>query len=245
MRERPVSSVPAPLLGLLVGAFCVQMAFKGFEPRPTAHAADLPPAPAAPALRLLSIGEPIALAQALILNLQAFDTQPGISIPFKNLDYGRIEVWLDRILELDPPGQYPMLMASQVYSQVPDAARQRMILDWVYRRFLDDPQRRWRWLAHAAIMAKHRLQDLPLALDYARALNRYATGPAVPSWARQMHIFILEDMGEVETAKVLLGGLLSSGSITDPHEAHFLTERLNALEKRAEKSSKPSETRLE
>ena len=59
-----------------------------------------------------------------------------------------------------------------------------------------------------------------------------------------MHIFILEDMGEVETAKILLGGLLASGFVTDEHEIHFLTERLNALEKAAEKSSKPSESRL-
>jgi hypothetical protein len=36
-------------------------------------------------------------------------------------------------------------------------------------------------------------------------------------------------MGEVERATVLLGGLLAGNEITDPHEQHFLTERLNAL----------------
>ena len=40
---------------------------------------------------------------------------------------------------------------------------------------------------------------------------------------------MLEDMGELETAKILLGGLLASGAITDAHEIHFLTERLNTL----------------
>lgn len=244
MRERPIAAVPAPLIWILAAAFCGQLAFKGIEPRPLARAADLPPAPSTAVVRLLGLGEPIGTAQLLSLYLQAFDTQPGISIPFKDLDYARVQDWLDRVLDLDPQGQYPLLMASQVYSQVPDPARQRMILDWVYRRFLDDPERRWRWLAHAAIMAKHRLNDQPLALRYAQELSRYARGPSVPDWARQMHIFILEDMGEVETAKILLGGLLASGAIKDEHEARFLTERLNALEKAAEKSSNPSESQL-
>lgn len=244
MRERAITAVPAPLLWILAVAFCAQLAFKAAEPRPAAHAADLSPAPSAAAVRLLDLGEPIGTAQLLSLYLQAFDTQPGISIPFQDLDYARIQDWLDRVLDLDPQGQYPLLMASQVYSQVPDTVRQRMILDWTYRHFLDDPVRRWRWLAHAAIMAKHRLNDLPLALHYARELSRHAADPSVPDWARQMHIFILEDMGEVETAKILLGGLLASGSIKDEHEARFLTERLDVLEKAVEKSSMPSESQL-
>ena len=244
MRERPLNVVPGPLLGLLAAAFCAQLAFKGVEARPTGRAADLQPPPTAMTARVLGAGDPIALAQGLLLYVQAYDNQPGISIPYKDLDYGRLEDWLARVLELDPRGQYPMLLASQVYSQVPDPVRQRMILEWTYQRFLEDPARRWRWAAHAAIMAKHKLGDLPLALRYAEGLNRFASDPSVPDWAKQMHIFVLEDMGEVESAKVLLGGLLASGSITDPHEIHFLTERLNALEKPAENSSKPSETRL-
>ena len=242
MRERPIAAVPLPLIWTLVAAFCAQLAFKGMEPRPVARAADLPPAPSTATIRLLALGEPIGTAQLLSLYLQAFDTQPGISIPFKDLDYSRVKDWLDRVLDLDPQGQYPLLMASQVYSQVPDTVRQRMILEWSFRRFLDDPGRRWRWAVHAAIMAKHKLNDLPLALHYAQELSRHATDPSIPAWARQMHIFLLEDMGEVETAKILLGGLLASGSIKDEHEARFLTERFNALEKAAEKSSTPSES---
>jgi hypothetical protein len=61
----------------------------------------------------------------------------------------------------------------------------------------------------------------------------------VPSWARQMHIFLREDMGELETAKILLGGLLASGTVTDVHELRFLTQRLKEMET-AEKSTEPS-----
>ena len=243
MAERAISTVPGAVLALLAAALASQLALKALEPRPAATAADLPQAPPTAALRLASLGEPIAAANLLSLYLQAFDTQPGISIPFQDLDYDRVEDWLIRILELDPPGQYPLLMASQVYSQVPDEKKQRQMLDLVYRQFLLDPNRRWRWLAHAAIMAKHSLNDPGLALRYARAINQHATSAEVPAWARQMHIFVLEDMGEHETTKILLGGLLASGAITDPHEAYFLTERLKALEA-VERSSKSSDSRL-
>lgn len=244
MAERAIAAVPPLVIGLLGAAFCVQLAFKAVEPRPLARAADLPPAPPASVLRLVDLGEPVGLAQLLSLYLQSFDTQPGISIPFKDLDYGAVVPWLDRVLDLDPPGQYPLLMASQVYTQVPDESRQRRMLAWVEGRFREDPDRRWRWLAHASIIAKHRLHDLPLALQYAKELHEFATGPGVPDWAKQMHIFLLEDMGEVETAKILLGGLLDSGAITDEHEIHFLLERLKSMGGPAEKSSGSTETRL-
>ncbi|HWQ38595.1 MAG TPA: hypothetical protein VNM24_08300 [Burkholderiales bacterium] len=226
-----------PAVRLLLGlALALQVGLRMAEPRPTASAADLPAPPSVPALRTVALGEPIGLAQVLTLYLQAFDTQPGISVPFKDLDYHKLAGWLSAILALHPDGQYPLLLAAQVYAQVPDADKQRRMLDLVYREFERDPQRRWRWLAHAAIVAKHRLHDLPLALRYAQALAERADHPSVPSWARQMHIFLLEDLGEYEAARILLGGLLASGAITDPHEALFLTERLNAL-KNVEKST--------
>jgi hypothetical protein len=57
-----------------------------------------------------------------------------------------------------------------------------------------------------------------------------------------MRIFILEDLGELESATVLLGGLLASGEVADEAEIRFLTERLEKM-KSAEKSSTPSEFR--
>lgn len=238
--ERPLKTLPRWVMLLLAAALVLQIATGLLRPAPRAAAVDLTMPPSAETLQVLAIGDPIPLGQFTALQLQAFDNQPGVSIPFAALDYSRVEAWLDRILALDPAGQYPLLMASHLYAQVaghPD--KQRQMSEFVYRRFLGDPDRRWPSLAHVAIMAKHRLNDLALALRYADAIRDHARGANVPSWARQMHIFIREDMGELETAKVLLGGLLASGTVTDPHEQRFLMERLKALET-AEKSSETS-----
>lgn len=232
--ERPLSIVPRAVWLVLLATLATQVAWQSNQPKPVASAAALTAPPPLPALRVVAGGEPNVLAQLLTLYLQAFDNQPGISIPFRDLDYSRVTQWLATILALDPAGQYPLLMAAQVYSQVPDAARTRMMFEFVHQQFMSDPNHRWRWLAHATLMAKHRLHDDALALRYARDLTRYAT--TAPGWARQMQIFILENIGEVESAKVLLGGLLESGEIKDERELHFLTERLKEMEN-AEKPS--------
>lgn len=240
MAQRRIASVPRPLLWLVPFALAAQLVFAILQPRPQARAEQLQAPPSTSVLHAVSLGDPIALAQGMTLYLQAFDNQPGISIPFLDLDYGKVEAWLQRILELDPRGQYPLMMASQLYAEVPDERKQRQMLEFVYREFLVDPDRRWPWLAHAAIMAKHRVHDLPLAMRYAQALAQTASGSQVPHWAKQMRIFLYEDMGEYETARVLLGGLLDSGAVQDPHEMRFLIQRLETL-KDAEKSSSPSE----
>jgi len=226
--ERALQAVPPAVAWLLVIALVLQLLWHGAQPAPVARAEALPPAPDAAALRAASFGAPIAAAQLLVLYLQAYDNQPGISIPFRDLDYARVAAWLALALRLDPHSGYPLMMASQLYGQVPDPNKQRAMCEFVQSQFLEAPNERWRWLAHCAIMAKHRLKDQALALRYASDITRRAG--AASNWARQMRIFILEDMGETASAKVLLGGLLATGEITDPSELHFLTERLQALE---------------
>jgi len=230
-RARSVKFVPLPVLVLLAVGLTAQVAWHGTRPPPTATASDLPPAPSIDALRLSSLGDPVVMAKLLMLWLQAHDNQPGVSIPFRNLDYQRVADWLERILELDPLGQYPLLAASRVYAAVQDEEKKRFILDFVYRKFFEDPNRRWPWLAHAAIVAKHRFEDLPLALKYAKAVSEHATGPGVPNWARDMPVVILEEMDELEAATVMAGYLLSSGRVTAEHEKRYLMEKLEELKR--------------
>ena len=113
--DRRLCAVPRAIRWALVAAFVLQLAFAALQPPPRANAEALTSLPSAAVLRIASLGDPIVLAQLLTLYLQAFDNQPGVSIPFLQLDYARVENWLERILELDPQGQYPPL-AAQVYA---------------------------------------------------------------------------------------------------------------------------------
>jgi hypothetical protein len=219
---RPVSAVPAAVLALLAASLAAQIALQTMRDAGIDAAAPLPPAPGADALRLASFGEPEAAARLAMVHVQTY----------RNPDYRRLVDWLESILALDPRSQYPLFSAARVYAETADAQRSRVMLEFVHRQFLLDPPRRWPWLAHAALIAKHRLKDLRLARSYAQSLERHAGAGDLPLWARQMEIFILEDMNELEAARIMIAGLLASGTLHDPAEIRFLKQRLDELEAR-------------
>jgi hypothetical protein len=227
---RPAGQVRRRVLGLLACSLCLHLALAARSPAPAVSAPALPAAPAPGVLRLAAFGEPVALAKILMLWLQAFDFRSGSRMPYRALDYPSLVQWLSRILDLDPGGQYPLMSASRIYAEVPDPAKQRLMLDFIESRYLEDPDRRWPWMAHATLIAKHELHDLPLARRYARNLQAHTTAADVPVWVTQMEAFIDEDMNELEAARILIGGIIASGRLAYPQEAEILRNRLAAIE---------------
>jgi hypothetical protein len=49
-----------------------------------------------------------------------------------------------------------------------------------------------------------------------------------------MEPFILEDMNELEAARLLIGGLIASGQVKDQRDLALLERRLQLLEERIE-----------
>ena len=234
-KDRPVKDVPVLIKVFLVTSLALQLFWHSLQDPVVAKAEDLASPLSTRTYVMSSLGEPIAASKFLNLWLQAFDNQPGASISFHQLNYPRLTLWLDTILELDPKGHYPMLVAARVYGSVQDPEKQRVMMDYIFYKFNEEPNKYWRWLAHAIITAKHEIKDYTLALKYAHALAEKATGKNVPYWAKDMKIIVLEDMGEVEAARILVGALIESGEITDPYELKFLTEKIATLEEKTRK----------
>lgn len=232
-KDRPVADVPKLVIIFLLLALMLQLLWHSLQEPVVARAEDLPPPLSTRTYVMSSFGEPISASKFLNLWLQAFDNQPGASISFHQLNYPRLTQWLDTILELDPGGHYPMLVAARVYGSVKDPEKQRIMTEYIFYKFNENPNKYWRWLAHVVITAKHELKDYDLALKYANALAEKATGENVPYWARDMKIIVLEDMGQVEAAKILVGALIDSKEITDPYELNFLTQKIAVLEEKS------------
>lgn len=229
-KER-AAKAPFAIRAIFAASLLLQIGWSGARPPPVAVAEALPAAPSPTLLALLALDEPGPVAKILMLWLQAFDNQPGLSVSFNQLDYGRVINWLDAILDLDGRFQYPLLSASRIYTEAARPDKKKRMLAFVHRRFLEDPEGRWPWMAHAVYVAKHRLGDKPLALEYAKALRLNLSGDAAPPWASQMEIYALEELGEIEDAKRIIGGLLASGRFADnPQELRFLKNKLATLE---------------
>lgn len=227
------------LEGVAAIALVLFLVQAGLRPPAQALIPKLPHPPSPAWVRVASLDEPIAAAGLVAVWLQSFDERAGRSLPLSGLDYDRLEGWLDLLLALDARGDTPLVLASHVYAQVADAGKSRRMLDWTYRAFLADPKRRWRFAAHAALAARYRLHDLALALRYARGLAQHATEPDLPHWARQMPAWILQEMGELEAARMELAGWLASPDVTDPNERRFLAARLEEIERALSESRRP------
>lgn len=229
---RDISIVPKWLWSFLIASFFLQCLWHSSFSTSQVKRQGLSVPPSDLIIRLVSLDDSISAAKWVMLWLQAFDNQPGLSIPLKELDYDRVSEWLDLILTLDNKIQYPLLAAIRFYAEVADENKQRKMIRYVSEKFMEKPNERWQFMAHAVYIAKHRVKDQQLALQCARLLRQYASGDNVPYWAKQMEIFVLEDMGELESAKVLIGGLLESGELNDKGQEAFLLQRLNEIEER-------------
>ena len=227
--ERPVASVPVVISLVLAFSICVQVLWSLQKDATNVEEKILPEPPRQRILLLLGLNDPLVISRIAMLWLQAFDNQAGISVPFKNLDYTTITQWLDLCLQLDPKSQYPLLASSRLYTLVNDEEKVREMINFTYEKFLEDPVGRWKWIAHSIYIAKHRLNDLETALLFARALRLNTLEGEAPYWARHMEVYITEDLGDIEATKILIGGLLESGTVTDPNEIKFLTNRLKQI----------------
>lgn len=230
--ERPILEVPRWILVFLAVCLCLQVGWSLQWRAAPPGADDLSEPPRAGTLKIAALGEPAAFARLAMLYLQAFDLHGANALPYSRLDYHHLVGWLASIQTLDPMSEYPLFLAARVYADVPDPERQMVMLDFIYEQFLLAPNQRWQWAAHAALVSKHRLKDLRRARKYANAVDRLTTAPDIPLWARQMEIFILEDMNELEAARIMLGGLLATGKIQDPGERRLLESRLKEMEAR-------------
>lgn len=227
--QAPAPKVLWMLLVLLLGCSVVLSELRG-APKAMAEDLGVPPSPLV--ARLYSLDDPVALAKWFNLLVQAHDAQPGLSLSYGQLNYDQLVAWLDLSLALDPTGQYPLMAGARLYTQnSADMQRQSKMIDWVASRFVDDPERRWPWMAHIVYVAKTQLKDAARANQYAETLRKHTENlPSVPAWARQLDIFLKIDMKDSERAKFLIGGLLHSGKIKDENELRFLAHTLKELE---------------
>ena len=199
----------------------------------------IPPAPDKNLMTALSFGSPAWTSRLLSLWLQNQDYQQGTSLSLNQLNYATVEDWLSLQLSLDPSNRYPMMAAMHYYGEVTNQAKVRRMIQFVENKFPENPMLYWRWMADAVIKARHKLQDKKYAYELAVQLAKETYDLPVPSWVQQIHIFLMEDMGEKKAAALLLGALLGSGTIIREEEIRFLQNRLNKMQ--AEIDEKSSE----
>lgn len=227
---KPLRLVSPLLWAITLLAITAQIVFSIYLlPPPAAIARDYAAPPPPQTLRVAAFGAPATLAKLLALNIQTHDNQPGISIPFAQLNYDKLGQWLDRAVSLDERAEYPHFLMAKVYSAVRNNPRRYIAVTWVWRQFLRLPNERWWWMAHATNFVKHELKNDEMALLMAQDLRQRLTPGKTPNWPRQMEAFFLENNSEFDAAAAILQNQLAAGEITDPQEFAFLLDRLEGI----------------
>ena len=244
--ERPLAQIPTPLL---IG-FLVLLGFQIFAHQLGSRQANANYKPlttpfASTVYRGLAMGSEKLFSYLLVIKLQLHDNQAGKHIRYSRLDYERLVDWLDQIYQLNTQSEYPTMLASRVYSQTRDKARLKIILEYIDRTFIQNPQLHWRRLAEASVIAKHKLGDLQLALQMADKLSSQPPSVEMPRWARDMQFILLGDMNEFETAITIIVALLQSEAVNDPDEARFLNEKLLYFQQKLSEFQQNNTTQIE
>ena len=191
----------------------------------------VPPVPTLRGAVMMSLGDPEFSYRFLALALQNFGDLGGDTTPLKNYDYKRLGQWFFLLHDLDPASDHVPMVAAYYFgaTKVPkDAA---VVVHYLSTVGQVPVGGKWRWLAHAAYLAQHRVYDTGLALTLAYKLARMnQNGVTMPQWARQMPAFVLTSRGDKDAAKKLMEGMLVTEKNVDPAELNFmqsyLTEQL-------------------
>ncbi len=225
--ERPLLSLPRALLaGFMLLLMIQAVHHHNDRERWEARYDGLGEPFSAPLYRALAMGSEQLTGYLLALRLQLHDNQAGQHFRYQLIDYDRLVDWLERISDISPRTEYPMLLASRVYTATRDPAQLRQMLEFIERRFDDDPQLHWRRLAEASVLARHKLDDLDLALRLARKLAQQPAAVRMPPWARDFEFLILAELNELESSIAIIQALLQSDAVNDPDERRFLQGKL-------------------
>lgn len=190
----------------------------------------VPPAPSSRVAKGLALGDGQFLYRAATFVLQNMGDEGGRVTPLKDYDYQRLGQWFFLLDQFDPISEFLPVLVGYYYSQSQDPDDVRVVISFLAHIAIRDPERNWRWLAHAIYLARHRVGDMNLALSLAYRMAAIKS-PGVPIWARQMPAFVLAEVGEKEAARDLMEAILDSRPDLDPSEIQFMRDFIdNQLE---------------
>lgn len=170
----------------------------------------------------LAMGSDQLFSYLLAIRLQLHDNQIGGHVRYNHIYYDQLITWLNRLYQLNPASQYPIFLATNIYTQTTDKQQLSKMLQLIDALFTTNPKLFWHYQVQAAVIAKHKLGDPQFALRIAQKLS---IQPEIPQWARDMHFLLLADLHEYQSALVIIKNLLAGGTITDQDELFFLREK--------------------
>ncbi len=218
-----MATIPRGAMAAVLIALSLQAAFWWQTRDVRAAWEGVPPAPSNQVAKALAMGDGQFLYRAATFVLQNMGDEGGDVTPLKDYDYQRLGQWFSLLDRFDPYSEYLPVLVGYYFSQSQDPNDVRVVISFLAHIAIRDPERNWRWMAHAIYLARHRVKDMNLALSLAYRMAAIK-GPGIPIWAQQMPAFVLADVGEKEAARDLMKAIMDSQADLEPSEVEFMRD---------------------
>lgn len=182
----------------------------------------VPPVPGEKGAVMMALGDRQFAYRSGALTLQNLGDTGGQTTPLKLYNYEKLGKWFFLLHGLDPVSDHVSMAAAYYFGATRVPKDVRIVVDFLSVAGDSPIGEKWRWLAQASYLARHRLNDLQLSLDLAYKLSKLQIYGTMPMWARQMPAFILSAQGDKQDARALMLQILMSETNIHPNEINFM-----------------------
>lgn len=183
----------------------------------------VPPVPTREGAIMMALGDSEFAYRLGAITLQNLGDSGGRVTPIKDYEYPKLGRWFDLLDGLDPASDHVPMLAAYYFGATRVPKDVAIVVDYLARIGQNPHGTKWRWLAQAALLARHKLNNLDLALDLAYKLSHMELlDDTMPAWGRQMPAMLLENKGERADAQRIMKDLLLSGHSFHPNEVNFM-----------------------
>lgn len=188
----------------------------------------VPPVPTARGATAMTLGDNQFSYRIFALTLQNLGDTGGDVTPLYDYDYQKLKDWFWLAQALDPVANHVPLIAAYYFGAVRKPEDIRVVVDYLAVAGKSNIGEKWRWLAQAVFLARHRLEDKDYALKLAYELaDIKSVDRPMPAWTKQMPAFVLKAMGDREAAKDIMVAILTTeGENMHPNEVNFMLSYL-------------------
>lgn len=192
------------------------------------HWANVPPAPSVNALRASFLGDSEMAYRSLAVTVQSFGNSTGQVQALKDYNYKNLGTWFDAADSLNPASDYVPFLAGYYFGANQNPKELMPVINYLRRVGTYAQKDKWRYLGQAVYLARHKMNDMPLALQLADEMAaHYKAGGSMPAWTHQMRAIIASDMGEKEMAyNLMLDSLQSKSKGADPAEINYMLDEI-------------------
>lgn len=179
-----------------------------------------PEIPTAKQTEAFSLGDKELYFRSKTLDLQMAGDTFGRTTALKDYDFPLLKKWFFYLDSLDAKSNFTPSIAAYYFARTQHPKDTIYVLDYLEKHADNDPKNKWWWYSQGIYLANSVLGDKQRALEIAVKL-RNVQGD-LPIWARQMEAFMREDLGDKDSAELIMCDVFENFKNIPDFERNFM-----------------------